>query len=83
MIAADSPTHAPWVCFLGPNSSDDAEIRCCTAFGNVGHLDEIHGFGPFLVTVALNRATNFVGIGALPEWTFTALVEFAVLCKFA
>jgi hypothetical protein len=62
---------------------NNAEIGGCATFGNIGDLYEIHGFGPFLVTVALSKATNFVGIGALPKGTFAALAEFVVLSKFA
>ena len=52
-------------------------------FGNAGVGNEEHGVGALLFSKALGKATNLFGIGGLPEWSFTTLTQFLVLCNSA
>ena len=65
-IAADGPTHAPWVCFFWAHGGDDAQICYFAPFGTVGHVHKKHSVGAFLIAVSLGKATDFIRVGALP-----------------
>ncbi len=50
---------------------------------NVLDIDKVDCVGAFDCAITLCKATDFLGIGVLPYWAFTALSEFAMFGDFS
>ena len=75
----DGPSDAVGIGFLGAHRGDDANVRGLASLWHGRGMDKEDCVAALDGAETLCQSSNFVGVGGLPDGTFTALAQFAVL----
>ena len=70
-VAANSPSHTPWIGFFGSESRDHAKVSSFTAFRDGRFGNEEDGVSSFDVGMigaeTLGETSDFFSVGSLPQ----------------